>query len=771
MRKITLFLLSLVFTMTALQAQTIVDTDGNAINANDSYRLKHVLSGDKYLHLTAYEAAEKIQIKAEAYSADQFFKLEDSGDGKSYYLKSESGYYITNNGWWNCVASQGYKTAYLIEEKEAGIYTLHSDVGYFGTNEGVTADGAPVYTNHPDTRNGITWSFVKKQDVTTYTITYKYTYNNVEIGSEKHQLPLETALPAANVPYPYIATATLPNGNVVADAEYTIECNKYELPFTLTTDDKNPALYAIKSGRNNDYLEWYYTYDAKEAKIALTQFTGENAQYWYFKAAAQDGLLRIQIYPYAGEGKVMSYNNTNNEAGNVSAQTVGAEDYTQQWILVATDGKAPYGMQTNGGENHLSNNGGVGNKMGMWNAAPKNDSGSAMYFYSLNEMVAAKVADLQGTADNVGNDVGQYSNAPEGLVEEVENAKNAKTNEELIAAYKNLVKINISGLKINMPVEGNIYTIKNQKTGFYMNVSDAAGATVYGAPALNELFQFIPVKDDMFYLYNVKRAKYLSNAPVHDGGQAIFDADNIDKAKAVTIASLGVANQVSITPEGGAMLHNDANYSTVVGWNTGANDKSAWFIEEVTNPADYVHTLKVDETGWATLYLGCDVAIPEGAEAYTVKEIVENSAVLEQVEGVIPAKCPVVIKAEAGDYNFAYSATAGVANEANLLVGSTVNAAEEVAAYILGVPEGETEVALVKVEKNKNNALCAYLPKADEMEADFYTLSIASDDNTTAIENVEMANENEEIYDITGRKVNAITVRGIYIINGKKVIK
>ena len=562
-----------------------------------------------------------------------------------------------------------------------------------------------------------------------------------------------------------------------------------DLPFTLTTDDKNPALYAIKSGRNNDNKEWYYTYNASGANIALTQFTGEDTQYWYFKAAAHKNLLRVQIYPYAGEGKVMSYKNTNNEADNVSAQTVGAEDYTQQWILVATDGKAPYGMQTNGGENHLSNNGGVGNKMGMWNATPKNDSGSAMYFYSLSDMVTTKIADLQDTADNVGNGVGQYSNAPEGLVEEVENAKNAKTNEELIAAYKNLVKINISGLKINMPVEGNIYTIKNQKTNFYMNVSDASGATVYNDAALNELFQFIPVKDDMFYLYNVKRAKYLSSAPGHGWGQVVFEADNIDKAKAVTIASLGVANQVSITPEGGAMLHNDTNYSTVVGWNTGANDKSAWFIEEVTNPADYVHTLKVDETGWATLYLGCDVAIPEGVEAYTVKEIVENSAVIEPVAGVIPAKCPVIIKAEAGEYSFAYSAEAGVANETNLLVGTTVKANIAKEAYVL---DNSTEPSFVKAVYNVstdttndgteeepnvtyeaflNNAFCAYLPKADEMEADFYTLSIASDDNTTAIENVEMANENEEIYDITGRKVNAITARGIYIINGKKVIK
>ena len=541
------------------------------------------------------------------------------------------------------------------------------------------------------------------------------------------------------------------------------------LPFTFTTDDKNLALYAIKSGRNNDNKEWYYTYDASDAKIALTQFTGEDTQYWYFKAAAHNNLLHVQIYPYTGDGKVMSYNNTNNEAGNVSAQAVGSEGYTQLWNLVATDGNAPYGMQTNDAKNYLSNNGGVDNKMGMWNATPKDDAGSAMYFYSLSDMVTTKIADLQDTADNVGNDVGQYPNAPEGLVEEIENAKNAKTNEELIAAYKNLAQIDLSGLTVNMPKENSFYTIKNYKgDNKYMNVSDGAGATVYGTPALNELFQFI-AKDGKLYIYNVKRAKYLSTAPAQGGGQAIFDADNIDKAKAVTIASLGVANQVSITPEGGAMLHNDTNYSTVVGWNTGANDKSAWFIEEVTNPADYVHTLNVDETGWATLYLGCDVTIPEGVEAYTVKEIVENSAVIEPVAGVIPAKCPVIIKAEAREYSFAYSATKGVVNETNLLVGTTVNAAE-VAAYAIGVPESETEVALVKNEEYKNNAFCAYLPKADNMEAEYYTLTILTGD-TTAIENVEITNEKEEIFDITGRKVNAITTRGIYIINGKKVIK
>ena len=43
-------------------------------------------------------------------------------------------------------------------------------------------------------------------------------------------------------------------------------------------------------------------------------------------------------------------------------------------------------------------------------------------------------------------------------------------------------------------------------------------------------------------------------------------------------------------------------------------------------------------------------------------------------------------------------------------------------------------------------------------------------DGTTAIENVEVENASNVIYDLTGRKVEAITAPGIYIVNGKKVL-
>ena len=41
---------------------------------------------------------------------------------------------------------------------------------------------------------------------------------------------------------------------------------------------------------------------------------------------------------------------------------------------------------------------------------------------------------------------------------------------------------------------------------------------------------------------------------------------------------------------------------------------------------------------------------------------------------------------------------------------------------------------------------------------------------TTGVEKVEISNEKEEIYDLTGRRVENITAPGIYIVNGKKVL-
>ena len=192
--------------------------------------------------------------------------------------------------------------------------------------------------------------------------------------------------------------------------------------------------------------------------------------------------------------------------------------------------------------------------------------------------------------------------------------------------------------------------------------------------------------------------------------------------------------------------------------------------EEVT-PKSY--TLAVGETEWATLFLGFNAAIPAEVEAYTVTEVNDGYVTLTQVTGVLPAETGVIVKATKGDYTFAYSAGEVADVAGNLLEGSVTDKNIEGEAYVLGVVNGE--VGLYKAQASgtswKNNANKAYLPMSAvaNKSAQFFGFDW---DGTTGIENVEVENEVKTIYDLTGRRVEAITAPGIYIVNGvKRVVR
>ena len=195
----------------------------------------------------------------------------------------------------------------------------------------------------------------------------------------------------------------------------------------------------------------------------------------------------------------------------------------------------------------------------------------------------------------------------------------------------------------------------------------------------------------------------------------------------------------------------------------------------LTSVEDYV--LNVTEAGWATMYLGYDVIIPEKVKAYYIAtvEINDNKVTLTQIEnGVIPANTGVIIEAEAGKYTFAV--TDKVGEIVNIMLGTTKSEYVDKDAYVLGVVDGE--VGLYKAEMSGgvwlNNANKAYLPAsvvpAEAQGAASFSFRFPG---TTGIE--EVATENVEvktIYDLTGRRVEAITVPGIYIVNGvKRVIR
>ncbi len=210
-------------------------------------------------------------------------------------------------------------------------------------------------------------------------------------------------------------------------------------------------------------------------------------------------------------------------------------------------------------------------------------------------------------------------------------------------------------------------------------------------------------------------------------------------------------------------------------WDGVKDSPSAWKLVKVEAPS-FSHTLTVSDAGYATLMLGFDAEISAGVECYYATATEGDVLKLAQVEGnVLPANTPVIVKAAAGEYAFASTDATATAPEGNLLSGTlyTKNVTPAGTAYVLSAPEGK--VGLYKAELSEgafqNNANKVYFdaPAAAEIVSYSFNFDWAG---TTGIEGVTAEGAQDgAIYDITGRRVKAITAPGIYIVNGRKVVK
>ena len=188
------------------------------------------------------------------------------------------------------------------------------------------------------------------------------------------------------------------------------------------------------------------------------------------------------------------------------------------------------------------------------------------------------------------------------------------------------------------------------------------------------------------------------------------------------------------------------------------------YIKDITYP------LSVSSAEWATLFLDFPAKIPTNVKAYTVTKVNDGYVTLTQVTGVLPANTGIIVNAEEGNYTFAYSKETPTTIEDNLLEGTVAATEIEEDAYVLGIVDGE--VGLYKAEMAGGvwlyNANKAYLPIVSGVAL---SASLRFDfGGTTGVEKVEIRNEKEEIYDLTGRRVNEITKAGVYVVNGKKVL-
>lgn len=587
------------------------------------------------------------------------------------------------------------------------------------------------------------------------------------------------------------------------------------LPVQLTFDANKPVIYKINIKRDG-YPVLAYDKDSKKVAVSTVFEAGNKAHGWYFMAATAG---KVYIIPYYDQSKTLSTNSFGEGAGKIESASVGASGYTQEWTIdVNAQISDWYNITTSDGTNtwYFSNFGGIGYMMGFYNVADdlgslfqfkqidfsKSEAYYRLYNYFNNE-TKVKGSDVQGSTA-VGyypKDVADtynsvYSNAASLI------ANATGSDDDYINAY-NALKTANEALILNMPEEGRYYVLRSAYSGY------SKDALAYASPTENKIYwdtkmtntdataiwSFTPTSDGKFKVTNLHTGSSLGEfigydpSPLHEEGVA------------VSIESLSADGQVGIKANG-TMMHAQSDYKAVVNWATGAGGASAWRIVEVEDMSLVNFALKIGEYRHAGLYLNYATEIPDGVHVYIAHTPngQEGTIIADELDGsVIPARTAVIVKGNAGTYNFRYTTNeSGDDLSKNLLGGSAYLKYQEVEepgnlCCVFGRRDNGvglyknyvqyTDASGSQTDANKTNVANTdkgthfkitankvyyeYKPASVAGAATFRFRFNSKAENTTALDEI-VGDDCDIIYNLYGQRVIKVVEPGIYIINGKK---
>lgn len=548
--------------------------------------------------------------------------------------------------------------------------------------------------------------------------------------------------------------------------------------FEVTTDESAPITYVMESLRQGyGFPEWWY--DSSENKVKTKQggeysATVENNHFlWYFTDAG-DG--KYYIHPYGAQsGYVLGAEEIANDAEVIAVDKNATTAI--KWTLATSESYPCFSIVSDGQTYYLHDYFDDGTKRSDKSVlkdatSATNFRGYTFTFGKFDPITTATKDDLSNLINSfdykiayqcLGTETGQFvdaGNAYEIAYEAAQAAITAETGdfETLLAnvqtAYEALVYS-------PLPTE-KFYTFKSKSTGKYL-APNAQGSAM-------KMSDDIAVLELTAETWMEMCANGLWINGVNHGRGGKYH--NTNKFYRVADGSFIIAATPTDAIAHAILKAGDANLTSVA--DDAIDDACYWVVEEYTVPAVTVNATNE----YATFYAPAAVAVPEGVVAYYVSGVDGNSATLTEIETNIPANTGAILYAEGGkECNFTVvSYNAGDAVSGNLLVGTqsktTVTKEDGYSYYILAnvggvvgfynAVNGEDETSFV------NAAGKAYLKVADVVGARFLNFNFGGTE--TAIKDIEGAESNSVVYDLSGRRVQNVT-KGLYIVNGKKVVK
>ena len=385
---------------------------------------------------------------------------------------------------------------------------------------------------------------------------------------------------------------------------------------------------------------------------------------------------------------------------------------------------------------------------------------------------AALIADINGMLSTIGTSLGQY-NVTEANAEALEAAKEAMQNSgnvklNTLNSYKNLLE----GATLNMP-----------KAGQYMRVAydygNAGKLYMQSTASSVKGLEFTAATDaaSIWVYYDGALYSYTAGQCLRETG----DDRGLQAVGGKTTATFRASSRAK------------GKYTLQCGSYVHANTNSKYYTDHCGSDGCAQHDLILEEVtalpviissvGYGTLYAPVALEIPEHVKAYTGAFSEDNTmlTLTKITTRVIPAGTGVVLYRDEESYDeapegatthdFAISTTTETLNSAFHGSVAKINKGESVI-YTLQADDNEIGVAF-KPAAATIPGFKAYLLFENTQQAQMLTIRFAdeeNDGNTTCVEEpITNGQQPTAIYDLLGRRIASPT-KGIFIVNGKKVI-
>ena len=802
MKKITFMLALLTASTTGAFAGTFTTSDGATSHV---YAIKNV--GGANGNYVCINGAGFNATKTMSNIA--FFKVEAGSAEGQYYL-----YSVTNNKY----------VSYSGTGKSAGVVIFANDKASAKQWKIALESGqTEKYDISPVDAPNIGWNWVggvgnqlgfwdNGDGASSWTfdaainVTINYALNGTTASAQKngYALPGYTKETVGS-PFVYTKVSSMsPETTAEGTTEYTINLAE-NLPFVKSENFDKAKWYLMDmhcndSGNpdvNSGRKHYMWTYVAAGQDVTLPQIVMNygteitDNMLWCFVGDVFNG---FKIYNKAA-GSTMTLRKAsignNDAAGNTASVMSTTDDHNLFKLYPTTEGIANgFCFKLDGDDYYLNTQQKIQNNWDSkvlrgWN---KTDGGSTCRVFATNKFVAdaarpynnlyVKASELPVGAIGTNSYLEEGNNLETLKSQYAAATAESYTTEQVKALAETMKKVNAAAANETTVEAGKYYRLYNAKDKKYLCVRATNNAQMTSnasmGKAVSSVVTFANAEADRF---RMKVEGKTFGKRVKDNQAITLEEENSEAKGSYVVAHTGTtftfydyASNVSDR----SYLHcnNAGDAGNVVGWDAqGVISPSYWHVIEATD-VEIDMTAQGDKK-YASAYLPFGVSNVAGATAYTGALNTEKNAIDMTATTAVPANTGFVLVGTADKATLTIGEATAIAGE-NVLTGTNTGIAFAEATpkanyLVFGVNADKvgfyTPGNVTAIPANK-----AYI-NASALSASAIALNFGNTVTGINAATINNGENNAPIYDLSGRRVWAPVKGGLYIQNGKKLVK